>query len=141
MGSAAFSTLRSYSRMRIGTDTVNATTEGITALSAENTTDANSASCVISKIAAGQYRAAWTATWNTGVMAGIVCGEIGLYLTGLVPLADGALPVTNYAVTNNLSYNTPYLFSRLSSASGDFVSFTVAAGVPLTIEWDLNITF
>lgn len=139
MASFAFNSSRVYSRMRIGTDVVTATTEGMSTLSNENTTDANSAGCVLSKVAAGQYRAAWTATWNTGVLAGIVCGEIGLYLTGIPPQADGAFPITNYSYPN--SANTPNLFSRLSSASGDFVSFTIAAGVPFTVEWDLNVVF
>jgi len=136
--SQSFPTGAANTRMRIGSDIANATTEGMTALSSENTTDRNSASVVLSKISAGHYRVAWNSTWNAGTVSG-TCGEIGLYLSGLTPLADGALPVTNLAVT--YATTTPYLFARLASASGDFVSFTINAAAPLSIEWDLDITF
>ena len=136
--SMAFSSMTFYTRMRIGSDTTNPTTEGMTALSSENTTDRNSASTVLSKISAGHYRCAWNSTWNAGAVAG-TCGEIGLYLSSWPVTADGALPITNPA--GFVANTTPTLFARLSSASGDFASFTINAAAPLAIEWDLDITF
>lgn len=135
--SFTFNSSATSTRMRIGSDTVTVTTEGMTALSNENTTDRNSASTVISKIAAGHYRVAWNSTWNAGTVAG-TCGEIGLYLTGAVLPTDGSLPITN---PSPISVTTPILYARLASASGDFVSFTINVAAPLSIEWDLDITF
>jgi hypothetical protein len=133
-----YQTVTTYARMRIGTDTTHVTTEDMTSLSNEVTTDRNSANVTISKLAAGQYRVAWVATWNAGTVSG-VCGEIGLSLAGMTPLTDGAMPQTNYGPTGLPA--GPFLFSRLSSASGDFTSFTINNAVPLVIEWRLEITF
>lgn len=136
--SSQFVANATYSRIRVGQDTTTVTTEGMTALSSEITTDRNSAATKIEKVLAGQYRIKWVATWNAGTITG-TCGELGLYLTGMQAYADGALPVDNGFFIIN--YASPQLFSRLSSASGDFVSFTINTAVPLSIEWRLDITF
>lgn len=136
-GSNIFHSSATIARIRLGTDTATPTTEGITTLSAEISTDRNSASVVISKIAAGQYRVAWTATWNAGTVSGTI-GELGLSLSGITPIADGSLPSTNPTPAVSTS---PLLFSRLSSASADFSAFAINTAVPLTVEWQLNVTF
>lgn len=136
-GSILFSTQTVYSRMRFGSDTTHATTEDMIALSNEITTDRNTAGVTLSKVASGQYRVAWVSTWNAGTVSGTL-GEVGLFLTGITPYADASLPLTNQSPSVSSS---PYLFSRLSSASGDFASFTINAAVPLTIEWRLEFTF
>lgn len=135
--SNAWNTTPAVAHIRIGSDTTHPTTEDMTALSNEVAIDRNSANVTISKLASGQYRVAWVATWNAGTVSG-VCGELGLFLTGISVYPDASLPVTNSAVGNS---GVCYLFSRLSSSSGDFVSFTINNAVPLVIEWRLEITF
>lgn len=135
--SMAFNSSAADSRIRFGSDTTHVTTEDMIALSNEVTTDRNTGGVTLSKVASGQYRVAWVSTWNAGTVSGTF-GEIGLFLSGIVPYADASLPVTNPVPTYSA---TPYLFSRLSSASADFGSFTINAAVPLTIEWRLEFTF
>lgn len=126
-------------RMRVGTDVANPTTEGMTALSAEITTDRNSANTRYEKIAAGQYRIKWVATWNAGTLAAVTIGELGLYTVGMAAQSDASLPIDNGLFTSSSA--TQQLFSRLSSASGDFTAFLINVTVPLTIEWRLDVTF
>lgn len=80
---------------------------------------------------AGVYRAKWTATWNAGTLTGVL-GELGLYCNIQKTLGSGTITEMSTATC---------LWSRLSSADGDFVSFTIDDTKPLSVEWRIVFQF
>jgi len=124
------------SQMKMGTDTTTVTVESMVALVAAIATIANSASVVLSKVATGHYRVAWTSTWNAATISGTI-GEMGLYMYAGAPL-DATLPLAN---PTGQGAGALYFVSRLSAADTDFTAFAVNIAKPLVIEWDFDLTF
>jgi hypothetical protein len=123
---------RTYSYMRLGTGG-NVTTGSVTGLTTPVGTGPDSQAGATSSPSAGTYRVSWTATWNAGSLTAITVSELGLFLylqTGLQSFG-----------WNDFNGAGTALFSRLSSADGDFTAFVVNTSVPLTIEWRLTFTF
>lgn len=123
---------KTYSYMRLGTggNVTQATTTGLTT---PVTTGPDSQSGATSSPGGGVYRVSWSATWNAGTLTAITVTEIGLFLYLNTTLQAFGWTSFNGAGT--------YLFSRLSSADGDFTAFQVNTSVPLTVEWRLTFTF
>jgi len=121
-----------YYTMRLGRNSTTPTTASLTALVDEVTTEPNSLLGENSNPTVGTVRIKVMATWNAGTVSGQV-GELGLrwgLFTGL----------QSFGWTYSTS-GTKLLMSRLSNADGDFVTFTINTGVPLTIEWRITFTF
>jgi len=118
--------------MKLGTDTTTVTTPGMTALVAEVATEPNTLSGLNSNPTVGTVRMAVAATWNAGTVAGTV-GELGLRW-GL----HNAIQAWRWDCGGSAN---KLLMSRLSAADGDFLSFVINAGAPLTIEWRVTFTF
>jgi hypothetical protein len=123
---------KTYSYMRLGTGG-NVTTGSVTGLTTPVGTGPDSQAGATSSPSAGTYRVSWTATWNAGSLTAITVSEIGLFLYLQTGLQGFGWADFNGAGTA--------LFSRLSSADGDFTAFVVNTSVPLTIEWRLTFTF
>lgn len=79
------------------------------------------------------FKVTYIATWNSGTVSGTI-GEVGLKLS--------AIPDTlsNFGESANISYPSK-LVGRLSSADGDFSSFTVDTSAPLTVEYTLSFEY
>lgn len=125
-------TAQGTGRIRLGRDTTTKTGGGTTGLTNPIDTNPNSQSGTTSNPAANQYRVAWSATWNAGTISGTV-GEMGLFLNLINTLQAFG--------TTNASASSFILFSRLSTADGDFSAFEINTAAPLTIEWRLTLTF
>jgi hypothetical protein len=125
-------TSRTNSYMRLGTGG-NVTQGPTTGLTTQVGTGPDSQAGATSSPGGGVYRVSWTATWNAGSLTAITVSEIGLFLYLQTGLQGFGWADFNGAGTA--------LFSRLSSADGDFTAFVVNTSVPLTIEWRLTFTF
>ena len=122
-------------RQRVGTDTTTVTTNATTGLAAEIATNPSSQAGTNSNPLAGQFRTAWSATWNAGVLGTPTVGEVGLFLRLMESFQSYQFFCASALQTSN------QLFSRISVADGDFSAFTVNAANPLTIEFRLTVTF
>ena len=118
-----------YMRLGTGANVTQGTTTGLTTPVA---TAPDSQAGVASSPGGGTYRLAWTATWNAGTLTAITVTELGLFL-------DLVATLQGFGWT--YSGGGTALFSRLSSADGDFTAFVVNTSVPLTVEWRLTFTF
>jgi len=117
--------------MRLGTNTTTPTAFDMIALQSIINVAPNSLVITRDNPSAGVYRAIYTATWNSGTISGTV-GEIGLFCNLQKTLGSNVL--TTIDVTSTL-------WSRLSSASGDFSQFTIDPTKPLSVEWRIVFQF
>lgn len=122
--------------MYVGTGS-GTTAHGTTALVSPVTTKPSSQSGATSNPSAGQWRISWTGTWNAGALSAITVSEIGLYLNYFT----NETTLAGFGATPSSQTVSQFLFSRLSVSDGDFSSFTVNTSVPLTIQWNLTLTF
>jgi hypothetical protein len=127
--------------IRCGTGT-GATSQSTTGLVTQVSTTPNTLSGTNSNPATGQYRIAWTATWNSGVLSAITITEFGMWWNNSFG-SSGAMSLNSFGNTGyaNQSGSNPEFTSRISSTDGDFTSFTVNTTVPLTLQWNLTFTF
>ena len=129
-----------YIRCGTGTGATGQATIGLVTI---NSTAPNTMSGTNSNPNAGQYRIAWTATWNSGTLSAITVTEFGMWWNNgfagspTVPSLQGF--GSNYIYQSG-GANTQFA-SRISSTDGDFTSFTVNTSVPLTLQWNLTFTF
>ena len=108
-----------------------------------NSTAPNTLSGTNSNPSAGQYRIAWTATWNSGTLSAITITEFGMWWNNGFAGSSGAMGLMRFGNTGyaNQGGSNPEFASRISSTDGDFTSFTVNTSVPLTLQWNLTFTF
>jgi hypothetical protein len=127
--------------IRCGTGT-GATSQSTTGLVTQVSTAPNTLSGTNSNPTTGQYRIAWTATWNSGVLSAITITEFGMWWNNSFG-SSGAMSLNGFGNTGyaNQSGSNPEFTSRISSTDGDFSSFTVNTSVPLTLQWNLTFTF
>ena len=133
--SYGYDTLTGNSFMRVGTGAV-ATGGATTDLTAPDATAPDSQGGIVSNPGGGQYRIAWTATWNAGSIAALTVTELGLYLA-----MSNTIALLGFGASIVGALQTAEFFSRLSEADGDFVAFVINIGAPLTIEWRLTFSF
>lgn len=123
----------------IGSDVVTPTNTGHTALTnpigAAPGTAPNSKSASLKDGAAdGIWNATYVATWNAGAVSGTL-GEMALYMKAPDKTTFG----WNLSA---VTYSPPVvMISRLSSADLNFSSFIIDEGVPLTVEWTVQLAF
>lgn len=126
--------------MVLGTNTSAPTTVNMSALSAPigtaPGTKANSQAGATLALANGA-EIDYTSTWNAGTVSGTV-GEIGLYLN--TPGASWMAPIV-FGTSPTAGQENPAMFSRLSSADGDFTAFAINVANPLSITWAIQFTF
>jgi len=84
----------------------------------------------------GDWYVILTGTWNVGSLPAETLGEVALYMR--------APDKTTFAWT--VDSNTDYapssvMISRLSTADGDFGSFTIDTSKPLTVDWKVRFQF
>ena len=126
--------------IRCGTGT-GATAQSTTGLVTINSTAPNTLSGTNSNPAAGQYRIAWTATWNSGTLSAITLTEFGMWWNNGFATSPTAFSLASFGTGYaNAGQNIQFV-SRISSTDGDFSSFTVNTSVPLTLQWNLTFTF
>ena len=129
-----------YIRCGTGTGATGQATIGLVTI---NSTAPNTMSGTNSNPSTGQYRIAWTATWNSGTLSAITITEFGMWWNNGFAGSPTVPSLTSFG--SNYIYqsggaNTQFA-SRISSTDGDFTSFTVNTSVPLTLQWNLTFTF
>lgn len=123
----------------LGTDESTGTTPGDTALqspigSAPGTEPDSMDGIVPSQPSPGEYKHGIVATWYSGSVSGTV-GEIGLYHDNVRDLPYGWVCDNEPCASNNGMTN------RLSTADGEFSSFTIDESKSITVQWDIKSQF
>lgn len=118
--------------IRLGTGTT-ATIHSTNALATAITTAPDTATGSTSNPSAGTYRVTLNATWNAGALGTPTITEAAFYAyTNSVLQAFG---------TDNIFTNTITLVDRVCSSNGDFSSFVVDSGEPLTAQYEIDLTY
>ncbi len=123
----------------LGTDTVTATTHGMTELTspigAPPGTGPNSVSGEDrTNPSSGTWKTSIVAQWFAGTVSGTV-GELGLYMRPFTDLTP------NWLRSSGLYGYPRVMVSRLSEADADFSSFVIVPTKSLTVQWDLEVSF
>ena len=118
-------------QIRLGSDTTTPTTYELETLLSMIDVAPTSFVPSTDNPSAGVYRAIWTAVWNAGTISGTV-GEMGLFCNIQKTLGTPTITLKSLTAT---------MWSRLSSADGDFTSFTINETVPLSVEWRIIFQF
>jgi hypothetical protein len=129
-----------YWYIRCGTGT-GSTVQSTTGLVTQNSTVPNTLSGTNSNPSAGQYRIAWTATWNSGTLSAVTVTEFGLWWNSAFTSSPNAPSLNSFGSIGANTITNAQFASRISSTDGDFTSFTVNTSVPLTLQWNLTFTF
>lgn len=126
-----WTTSRSYTGIRLGSNTATPTTNIMTDLVTPFGPWASSASLSRSNPSPGVYQVTYTSTWDAGSVSGTI-GEVGLhlYIWDALQAAGGwsGAPAKRLA-------------SRLSVADGDFTAYTINTALPLTVQWIIQFSF
>jgi hypothetical protein len=114
---------------RLGTG-AGGTIHSTNALASIVSTPPSTLTCATSMPSGGSYKGTMTATWNAGSLGAITITEAAMWIYGH---SGGALlTAVSGAMTPGLLF-----FDRVTSADGDFTSFTVNVSKPLVLVYDI----
>lgn len=124
-------------KMYLGTDTVTATTHGMTQLvspigTAPGTEPASTWGTNRANPSSGVWNFKASAQWGAGAVSGTV-GELGLYFRPFDKIT--------YLWTESTATKARVMVSRLSSADGDFTATGIDTSKTFTVEWEVRITY